>query len=74
MSLGDKLPEFESLNYYVLALQIWPRYYISLVLSFIVCMLNHVRLFATLWTVPTRLLCLWAFPRKNAGVSCHFIF
>ena len=28
----------------------------------------------TLWTVPTRLLCPWDFPRKNTGVGCHFLF
>ena len=22
---------------------------------------------------PTRLLCLWDFPGKNAGVGCHFL-
>ena len=37
-------------------------------------MLSHfscVQLFATLWTVPTRFLCLWDSPGKNTGVSCH---
>jgi len=32
---------------------------------------SHVRLFATLWTVPTRLLCPWDSPGKNTGVGCH---
>ena len=40
-----------------------------------VCMLSHfslVRFFATFSTVkPTRLLCPWYSPGKNAGVSCH---
>ena len=30
--------------------------------------LSHVRLFATPWTVPLRLLSLWDFPGKNTGV------
>ena len=30
-------------------------------------------LFATLLTVPTRLLCLWDSPGKNTGVFCHFL-
>ena len=33
--------------------------------------LSHVRLLATSWTVPTRLLCSWDFPGKNTGVSSH---
>ena len=35
-----------------------------------VCILNcfsSVQLFRTLWTVPSRLLCLWDFPSKNTG-------
>ena len=28
-------------------------------------LLSHVRLFATPWTVPTRLLCPWGFSRQN---------
>ena len=38
------------------------------------CMLSHfshVRLFETLWTVATRLLCPWDSPGKNTGVGCH---
>ena len=31
----------------------------------------HVQLFATLWTVPIRLLCLWDFPGKNTRVGYH---
>ena len=27
--------------------------------------------FATLWTVPARLLCPWDSPGKNTGVGCH---
>ena len=30
-------------------------------------------LFATLWTVATRLLCPWDFPGKNTGMGCHFL-
>ena len=32
---------------------------------------SHVWLFATLWTVPARLLCLWDSRGKNAGVGCY---
>ena len=39
-----------------------------------VCLvLSHVWLFATLWTVAPRLLCLWDSPGKNTGVCCHFL-
>ena len=37
-------------------------------------MLSHpsrVRLFVTLWTVATRLLCPWDSPGKNTRVGCH---
>ena len=27
----------------------------------------------TLWTLPSRLLCLWDFPGENTGVGCHFL-
>ena len=36
-------------------------------------LLSHVRLFATPWAVPTRLLCPRDFPGKNAGVGYHFL-
>ena len=35
--------------------------------------LSRVRLFATLWTVATRLLYPWNFPGKNTRVGCHFL-
>ena len=35
--------------------------------------LSHVWLFATLWTVPTRLLCPWESPGRNTGVGCRFL-
>ena len=38
------------------------------------CMLSHfsrVHLFATLWTIATRLLCPWDSPDKNTGGGCH---
>ena len=35
--------------------------------------LSRVQLFATLWTVATRLLCPWDSPGKNTGVGCHFL-
>ena len=33
--------------------------------------LSPVRLFATPWTWPARLLCPWDSPGKNFGVGCH---
>ena len=36
-----------------------------------VCVLRHVRLFATTWT--TRLLCPWNSSGKNTGMGCHFL-
>ena len=33
--------------------------------------LSHVLLFATPWTVPTKLLRPWDFPGKSTGVGCH---
>ena len=33
--------------------------------------LSRVRLLATPWTVPTRLLHPWDFPGKTTGVGCH---
>ena len=36
-------------------------------------MLSGVRLCATQWSVPARLLCPWNFPGKNIGVHCHFL-
>ena len=35
---------------------------------------SHVRLSATPWTVPTRLLCHWDFPGKNTRAGCPFQF
>ena len=32
-----------------------------------------VQLFATLWTVAARLLCLWDSPGENTGVCCHAV-
>ena len=32
---------------------------------------SHIRLFATLWTVPTRVPCPRDSPDKNTGVGCH---
>ena len=36
-------------------------------------LLSRIRLFATTWTVPARLLHPWDFPGKNTGVGCHFL-
>ena len=35
------------------------------------CHFSCVRLFATPWTVASRLLCPWDFPGKNTGMGCH---
>ena len=35
--------------------------------------LSRVQLFATPWTVPSRLLHPWDFPGKITGVGCHFL-
>ena len=32
---------------------------------------SRVQLFATPWTVATRLLCSWDSPGKNTGMGCH---
>ena len=32
---------------------------------------SRVWLFATLWTIPARLLCPWDSPGKHTGVGCH---
>ena len=37
------------------------------------CMLSHVQLFATPWTLTHRLLCPWNFLGKNARAGCHFL-
>ena len=42
-----------------------------LIYVYVLGRLSHVMLFATLWTVPTRLLCLRDSPGKNTGVACH---
>ena len=39
----------------------------------IVQSLSRVQLFATPWTVATRLLCPWDSPGKNTGVGCHVL-
>ena len=38
-----------------------------------VCMLSHVQLFATPWTIAHQDLCPYDFPGKNPGVGCHFL-
>ena len=44
----------------------------ELVRIVIVQSLSHVQLFETPWTVARRLLCLWEFPGKNAGMGGRF--
>ena len=38
-----------------------------------VCVLSHVQIFATPWTIAPRFLCPQNFPDKNTGVGCHFL-
>ena len=40
---------------------------------YLCCMLSHVWLFVTLWTVTARFFCPWDSPDKNTGVGCHFL-
>ena len=43
-------------------------------MSFVyVCMLSHVWLFATPWTVVCQVPLSWNFPGKNNGLGCHFL-
>ena len=37
------------------------------------CMLSHIQLFATPWTVVPQPPLSMEFPRKNTGVGCHFL-
>ena len=37
------------------------------------CSLSRVQLFATPWTVPSRLLCPWDSPGKSTRGGCHFL-
>ena len=37
------------------------------------CVLSHVWLFETLWTVECQTPLWWDFPGKNTGVGCHFL-
>ena len=41
--------------------------------GFLACVLSHVWLFVTPWTITTRLLCPWDFPGKNTRVGCGFL-
>ena len=43
-------------------------------MSFVyVCMLSHIWLFATPWTVACQASLSWNFPGKNTGLGCHFL-
>ena len=44
----------------------------SLIIS-CACMLSHVQLFVSPWTVSCSLLCPWDFLGKNPGVGCRFL-
>jgi len=37
------------------------------------CVLSHVQLFVTPWSVNCHILCPWDFPGKNTRVDCHFL-
>jgi len=37
------------------------------------CLLSHVQLFGTPWTVAHQLLYPWNFPCRNTGVGFHFV-
>ena len=57
-------------------IQQWPQDWKSsgfILISNKVKSLSRVQLFATPWTVPTRLLCPWNFPGKSTRVGCHFL-
>ena len=49
-----------------------PEMYRSLCVYTCMCVLLHTQSYLTLCK-PTRLLCPWDFPGKNAGVGCHFL-
>ena len=38
-----------------------------------VCVLSHIQLLATLWTVAHQAALFMEFPGKNTGVGCHFL-
>ena len=38
-----------------------------------VCMLSHVWLFATPWTIACQLALPWNFPGKDVQLGCHFL-
>ena len=50
-----------------------PRIAGQLYLLRCVQLLRGVQLFATPWTVASRLLCPWDFPGKNTIAGCHFL-
>ena len=37
------------------------------------CVLSHVPLFVTPWTIARQAPLLWNFPVKNTGGGCHFL-
>ena len=43
----------------------------SCICELCVCMLSHVQLFVTLWTVACQAPCSWNSPGNNTGVGCH---
>ena len=37
------------------------------------CVVSHVQLFETLWTIACQVLCPWDFSSKNTGAGCYFL-
>ena len=50
----------------------WKSYLLCLFLL-LLSHFSRVRLFATPWTEPSRLLCPWDSPGNSPGVDCHFL-
>ena len=50
----------------------WILLLLTILYFLFVCVLSHVRLFATPWTVACQAP-LWDSPGQNTGVGCHFI-
>ena len=62
--------KLKGINYKVerLRLHTWPYAHACMLSCFI-----YVQLFATPWTVATRLLCPWDSPGEDTAVDCYFV-
>ena len=49
----------------------FPYFLAWIIILMMCCVLSHVWLFVTPWTVAARLLCPWDFPGKDTVVGCH---